>query len=198
LIVSPSRLHAFRIALEEAASSTAADLQESGCFPWDLRVPRAALCCLSDFPERAVFCGEEMMASVIVSHRGRLLGTSVLSLEPRHALTLIRSLGVEGDPLDNFRRAGAGVLRGMLGWFGAVGGPLTELGDPILEERSLVATVLGTHAPPSTMVVSLEIGFVSAGQAFPAYLYLLLDAKVLQSALECLEESIGDSGAALC
>jgi hypothetical protein len=48
------------------------------------------------------------------------------------------------------------------------------------------------------MVVSLEIGFVSASQAFPAYLYLLLDTKVLQSALECLEESVGHSGAALC
>ena len=198
MIVSPSRLQAFRSAFEEAASSTAANLQESGPFPWDLRVPRAALCCLSDFPEQAVFCGQEMMASVIVSHRGRLLGTSVLSLEPRHALTLIRSLGVEGDPLDGFRRAGAGVLQGMLGWFGAAGGPLAELGDPTLEERSLVATVLGTHAPAGTMVVSLEIGFVSAEQAFPAYLYLLLDAKVLQSGLECLEESVGHSGAALC
>jgi len=189
LIVSPSRLQAFRTALEEAASSTAASLQKSGSFPWDLRVPRAALCCLSDFPEQAVFCGGEMMASVIVSHRGRLLGTSVLSLEPRHALELIRSLGVEGDALDNFRRAGAGVLQGMLGWFGAAEGPLAELGDPILEERSLVATVLGTHAPPGTMVVSLEVGFVSASQAFPAYLYLLLDAKVLQSALDCLEKT---------
>ena len=69
-----------------------------------------------------------------------------------------------------------------------------ELGDPILEERSLVATVLGTHAPPSTMVVSLEIGFLSARQAFPAYLYLLLDAKVLHAALESLEKG-GPSGA---
>ena len=68
-----------------------------------------------------------------------------------------------------------------------------EFGDPILEERSLVATVLGTHAPPDTMVVSLEIGFASAGQAFPAYLYLLLDAKVLQSALEALEKGSGPS-----
>ena len=96
MIISPSRLQAFRTALEEAASSTAANLQESGSFPWDLRVPRAALCCLSDFPEQAVFCGEEMMASVLVSHRGRLLGTSVISLEPRHAL--------DADPFARSRR----------------------------------------------------------------------------------------------
>ena len=197
MILSSSRLQAFRTALEDAASSTAANLQESGSFPWDLRVPRAALCHLSDFPEHAVFCGEEMMASVLVSHRGKLLGTSVLSLEPHHALDWIRSLGAEGDPLDGFRRAGARVLEGMLGWFGAAGGPLGELGDATLEERSLVASVLGTHPPPSTMVVSLELGFVSARQAFPAYLYLLLDAKVLQSALESLEESVAPSGAAL-
>jgi hypothetical protein len=38
---------------------------------------------LGEFPERAVFCSDEMMASVLVSYRGRLLGTSVLSLEPR-------------------------------------------------------------------------------------------------------------------
>lgn len=197
MIISPPRFQAFRTALEGAAFSTAASLRGSGSFPWDLVVPRAALCCLSDFPEKAVFCGEEMMASVLVSHRGKLLGTSVISLEPRHALTLIRSLGAEGDPLDTFRREGAGVLRGILGWLGGAGQIPAELGDPILEERSLVATVLGTHAPPDTMVVSLELGFVSADQAFPAYLYLLLDAKVLQSALECLEESVAPSGAAL-
>ena len=194
MIVSSSRLQAFRTALEGAAFSTAATLQESGSFPWDLSVPRAALCCLTDFPEQAVFCDEEMMASVLISHRGKLLGTLVISLEPRHALTLIRSLGVEGDPLDIFRRAGAGVLRGILGWFGAASESPAEWGDPILEERSLVATVLGTHAPPNTMVVSLEIGFLSARQAFPAYLYLLLDAKVLQSALESLEKGGGPSG----
>jgi hypothetical protein len=198
LILSPSRLQAFRSALEEAACATAADLQASGSFPWELRVPRAALCGLSEFPEQAVFCGEEMMASVLVSHHGRLLGTSVLSLEPQHALELIRSRGDEEDPLDSFRRAGASVLEGMLGWFGAGDGPLGELGDPILEERSLVATVLGTHPPPSTMIVSLELGFVSAGQAFPAYLYLLIDAKVLQSALESLEEGATHPGTALC
>jgi hypothetical protein len=193
--ISPSRLQIFRTALEEAASSTAANLQASDSFPWDLSVPRVALCCLKDFPEQAVFCGQEMMASVLVGHRGRLLGTSVISLEPRHALELIRSLEVEGDPLDIFRRAGAGVLQGMLAWFRAADGLPAELGDPILEERSLVATVLGTHAPPNTMVVSLEIGFASTGQSFAAYLYLLLDAKVLQSALERLEKGSGGSGA---
>ena len=83
----------------------------------------------------------------------------------------------------------------MLGWFGAASESPAEWGDPILEERSLVATVLGTHAPPNTMVVSFEIGFLSASQAFPAYLYLLLDAKVLQSALESLEKGGGPSGA---
>jgi len=187
LIVSPSWLQTFRTALEEAACSTAAQLRESGSFPWDLSVPRAALCCLNDFPEQAIFCGEEMMASVVVGLRGKLLGTSLFTLEPRHALTLIRSLGVEGRPLESFRSVGAGIIRGMLASLDAAGGLPDELGDPILEESSLVATVLGTHAPPGTMVVSVEIGFVSASRAFPAFLYLLLDAKVLQSALEGLE-----------
>jgi hypothetical protein len=195
LTVSPSRLQAFRTALEGAASSTAANLQASGLFPWVLSVPRVALCCLKDFPEQAVFCGQEMMASVLVSHRGKLLGTSVISLEPRHALELIRSLGVEGDPLETYRKAGAGILQGMLGWFRAADGLPAELGDPILEERSLVATILGTHAPPDTMVVSLEMRFASNGQSFPAYLYLLLDAKVLRTALERLEKGSGGSGA---
>jgi hypothetical protein len=193
LIIPPSRLQTFRAVLDEAASSTAATLGRSGSFPWDLSVSRVALCCLSDFPERAVFCGGEMMASVLVRLRGPIVGTSVISLEPPHALTLIRSLGVEGDPLETFRTAAAGVLRGMLGWIGAAGGAPAEWGDPILEERPLVATVLGTHAPPNTMVVSLGLGFASSGQAFPAHLYLLLDAKILQTVLERLERVAGRS-----
>jgi len=112
----------------------------------------------------------------------------VISLEPQHALQVIRSLGVEGNPLDIFRAAGASVLQGVLEWLSAASGSPIQFGDPTLEERSLVATVLGTHAPPDTMVVSFEIGFASAERAFPAYLYLLLDAKVLQSALGCLGE----------
>ena len=197
MIVSPSRLQAFRTALEGAAFSTTASLRESGTFPWDLSVSRAALCGLSDFPERAIFCGEEMMASVLVSHRGKLPGTSVISLEPGHALTLIRSLGVEGDPLDIYRSAGAGVLRGILGWFGGTGGTPAELGDPILEERSLVATILGTHAPSNTMVGSLEIEFASTDQTFPACLYLLVDAKLLGSALDALENGVGGAGSSV-
>lgn len=184
--ISDSRLHAFRAAIQGAASATAHHLHQPGPFPWDLRVFRAALCRLSEFPEEAVFCDEEMMASVLVSHHGWLLGTSVISLEPRHALELIRSVEIEGDPLDVFQSTGGKLLQGILGRLGAEGGPTVDFGDPILEEDSLVATVLGTHAPRDTMVVSLEIGFVSARQAFPAYLYLLLDAKVLESTLGCL------------
>jgi len=191
LIVSSARLRTFRDAIQEAASATAVNLSQSGSFPWDLRVSRAVLCHLSDFPEQAVFCDEEMMASVLLSHHGELLGTSVISLQPRYALELINSLGVEGNPLDRFRKAGASVLRGILGWFGASGGPSIEFGDPAVEERSLVATVLGTHAPPDTVVISVEAGFVSAEKAFPAYLYLLVDGKVFQSALGCLGEGEG-------
>jgi hypothetical protein len=191
LIISPARLQAFRNAVEEAARSTAANLRQSGSFPWDLHVPRAALCGLGEFPEQAIFCDEEVMASVLVSHRGELLGTSVISLEPRHAVELIGSLGVEGNPLDVFRSAGASVLEGLLGWFGAADGSPIEFGDPTLEERSLVATVLGTHASPDSMVISLELGFVSVERILPAYLYLLLDAKVFQSALGCLASGAG-------
>ena len=176
-----------RASIEEAALSTSTYLSESGPFPWNLRVPRAALCSLGEFPEQAIFCDEEMMASVLVSHHGWLLGTSEFSLEPRHALELIRSVEVEGDPLDVFQSTGGELRLGILGRLGAEGGPSVDFGDPILEEDSLVATVLGTHPPPETMVVSLEIGFVSARQAFPAYLYLLLDAKVLESTLGCLD-----------
>jgi hypothetical protein len=183
LNISPSRLQAFRATIDEAASSTATNLNRSGSFPWDLRVSRVALCRLSDFPEQAIFCGEEMMASVLISHHGKLLGTSVISFEPRHAFELIRSLGAAPDPLDIFRGAGARVLQEMLGWLGAAGGSPVEFGDPTLEERSLVTTVLGTHAPPDTMVVSLEIGFASAERVLPAYLYLLLDSKVFRSTL---------------
>ena len=188
MIISPSRLQALRAAIEEAASSIAEDLRRAGSFPFDLSVPRAALCSLGEFPERAVFCGDEMMASVLVSYGGRLLGTSVLSLEPRHALELIRSLEAQGNPLDDFRRAGASLLRGMLGCFASAGGSPVAFGDPILEERSLVATVLGTHAPPSTMVVSLEVSFASASRTIPAYAYLLLDAKTLRAGLGLLGE----------
>jgi hypothetical protein len=183
LIISPSWLRAFCDAIEESASSTAATLSQSSSFPWDLSVSRAALCALADFPSQAVFCDEETMASVLVSHQGRLVGTSLISLEPRHASELIRSLGENGDPLDIFQSIVASLLRGMLGSLGAASGSEVTFGNPSVEETSLVATVLGTHAPPGTVVVSVEIGFESARSAFPAYLYLLLDAKTIESAL---------------
>lgn len=186
MTISPSWLQAFRTGIAEAASSTAADLNRSGSFPWELSVSRAALCGLADFPAQAVFRDEETMASVLISHHGKLVGTSLISLEPRHAFEWIGSLGVEGSPLDIFRTMGGALLRGMLGSLGGADGSPVEFGDPTLEETSLVATVLGTHAPPGTMVVSAEVGFASAERAFPAYLYLLLDAKALHSALGVL------------
>jgi hypothetical protein len=187
LKASSARLRALRDALREAASSTAEELSRSGSFPWDLRVSRVALCQLGEFPEQAIFCDEEMMASVLLSHRGKLPGTSAISLEPRHALELAGSRGSEGKPLDVFRETGARVLRGILGWFGGAREARVELGDPSVEERSLVATILGTHAPPDTMVISAEASFVSGERAFPAYLYLLVDGKVFHSRFGCLD-----------
>jgi hypothetical protein len=189
LISSPSRLQDLHAAIQGAASSTALDLRTARAFPWDLSVPRVSLCPLSEFPQQAVFCGEEMMASVLVSYRGRFLGSSVISLEPPHALGLIQSLEAleaEGEPLEIFRTTGASVLQGILGGLDAGGGRDLEFGNPIFEEGSLVATLLGTHAPRDTMVVSLELDFSTPRQAFPAYLYLLLDVKALESSLGSL------------
>jgi hypothetical protein len=188
LIVTDSNLQAFRAAIEEAASSAAATLECPGSSAWDLRVPRAALCCLSDFPEQAVFCSEETVASVLVSHHGDICGTSVIAFEPRHALALIRSLARQGHPTDLFRKTGASLLQGLLGGFAAARARRIEFGRPTLEESSMVATILGTHAPHDTMLVSLELGFVSPEQAFPSYLYWLLDAKALESTLGLVDE----------
>ncbi len=183
MTISPVHTPGFRASIEEAALSTSTYLSESGQFPWKLRVPRAALCRLGEFPEQAIFCDEEMMASVLVSHYGSLQGTSVISLEPRDALELIRSTGFKTDPLGSFRRAGASVVQGMLQRLGSAGGFSIEFGAPGLEEGSLIETVLGTHAPRDTVVVSLELDFQSEERAFPAYLYLLLAPKVFETTL---------------
>jgi hypothetical protein len=188
LIVSDFQLQMFRAAVEEAAVATASDLGRAGVFPWELRVTRAALCCLSDFPERAVFCPEELMASIVLSHHGRLPGTAVLSFEPPHAFQLIRSLSLEGDPLETFRTTIANLVQGLLTGFLTAGEGPVAFGEPCLEENSLVATVLSTHAPPDTLVVSLELGFVSPDHALPSYLYWLLDAKLLENTLGMLCE----------
>jgi len=188
LIVADFQLQMFRDAVEQAAVETATALSRTGSFPFELRVARAALCCLSDFPERAIFCPEELMASIVLSHHGRLPGTAVLSFEPPHAFQLIRALDLAGDPLGGFRTTLANLVRGLLAGFLRAGEATVAFGEPCLEENSLVATILGTHAPPDTLVMSLELGFVSPDLSLPSYFYWLLDAKLLETTLGMLCE----------
>jgi len=142
---------------------------------------RAAICRLADFPDGAVFPDPELRASVRVPIGGAHSATAIVSLDPEGGFEWIRWLAgeqsVQGEgALRRFCSSAGTLARHALE---GLGGGALEVGDPGLHEAPLVQTLLGTHAPPDTAVLSVEVAMASERGCLPLCFYVLMDAKIL-------------------
>lgn len=143
-------------------------------------MPEAALCLLADFPIGALVAHDDLVAGVVTRFEGPFGGTAVLALDPEDAFAWVRATEGPGDPIERYLEA-AGRLVGAAveGWGASVGATLA-CGTPRLHEDSVVGILLGTHAPSDTGILSVRLSLETPGGACNAYLYLLLDPKVLE------------------
>lgn len=170
---------AVRLALDAGAAHAAEAVRicahsevqiEVGAF---VRAPFAA------FPDGAPLSASEEMASTVAGFRGALSGVAVLSLEPDHALRLIGP--VRGpDALDAVRDVGGAIARAFAEAMLKEVAPFLEWDRVSLREGNTVGAVLETRAPADTAVLSVELAIEVGGERFPAFVYLLLDSKLLE------------------
>jgi len=155
-------------------------MREGAC-PQQARAVRVAICSLGDFPDGAVFPDPELRASVLAPIGGAHSATAVVSLDPEGALEWIRWLAggqaVQGEEALRRFCSGAGTLAHHA--LQGLGGGAVEVEAPSLHEAPLVQTLLGTHAPPDTAVLSAELALASEGGSLPLCFYVLMDAKIL-------------------
>ncbi len=166
-------------ALEEAAAR-ALPLWAAG--PASARVPRVHRGPLSRFPapDEAARAAETT-ASVIAPCRGVPPATVLLGLDPEDALRVVRRRSaVAREPaLEDFRRASAALLAALAA---AVGRPDVDTARARLSEDSLVATVLATHPPPGTGLLSVSLRLDLGGDPIAATLLLFGPPKGLPPA----------------
>jgi hypothetical protein len=142
-----------------------------------------AVCPLSRFPEDGVSSDADPLAGVVVPVRGPRPASAVVALEPGSALALVRG-DARGDwaPGDG-RRAIAEYVEAAGAVAAAIAAALLPGGDPgpaVLAEDSLPALLVGTHAPRSTLVVSMALLILRPdGAILSAFACLLVDAKEL-------------------
>ncbi len=148
-----------------------------------------------------------MIAGVVQRFEGPLSGTALFALDPGDALLWLQSGERDSqpgaDPLTRFVDQGSRVLGAVIDALAAAAQAEVQLGRPALEERPLLAALLGTHAPSDTVVLSLygEIEFFlqEMGRELraPFSLQLLLEPKILGGILAGLvSHDDGDSDAA--
>ena len=144
------------------------------------RVTRIAIVTLGDYPEGAVLPDSDMMATLAVPAGP---GTAFVSFPPEQALSLIKvwsdvaSSGAEA--LGCYRHGTRALAEAALGALGFEAGDLDAL-----EEDALVATLLATHAPLDTSVLTAEIRIaLDEGECIGVFV-LLADAKALASLVE--------------
>ena len=168
-------------ALDRGFAAGAAELTRAGALPQQARVARVAVCRLGDFPDGAVFPDDDLRASVVWSVGGTHSATALISLEPEEALAWIRWLAGEEEAqgpeaLQRFRLGAETLARHAMS---SLGGGALEVKEGALHEAPLVQTLLGTHAPPDTAVLSTELAVASESGSLSLCFYLLMDAKVL-------------------
>ena len=149
-------------------------------------VPELRLCTLVEFPEQALIPGEDMTACVTTQLFGTGPGaTAILSFEPEAALELLAASGPsEGaDPLVRFCELGAAMIHALSQ---VMLGEAATPSPPALIEDTVAGTLLRTHAPADTALLSARIVVADEETAWGGVLYLLLDPKSLAKLTEDL------------
>lgn len=166
-----------------------------------LRLESLSTCVLYDFdPDRDPRGPSgELVAGVLQRFEGGLCGTALLALDPGDALLWLQAGEGQGPPLDRFVEQGRRVLEGVIGALADAARVGVTPGAPVLEERPLMAVLLGTHAPSDTLVLGLsgELWFpVPGGPEIraPFRLLLLLEPKRLAGILSGLAGDEEDAG----
>lgn len=141
-------------------------------------VSRVASGPLAAYPEGAVHPDPDMMASLVAPLAGAVSGTTIVSFPPEQALALIDAwseVAVSGaDALARYRRGTRALAEAAAGALGLRVGE-----SDALEEDALVSTLLATHAPADTAVLSAAIDVDLGGMPCQGVFLLLVDAKAL-------------------
>lgn len=151
-------------------------------------------------------CGRgDRVAGVATRYAGRARAIALFAMEPEEALVLLRRHfaeaggGAGAGPLGAYealgRESGTAVVAALLG-DGSGAGPdaggggraatLRQEGDATLEEDSVIASLLATHAPSDTALamLRLELHGARAGEApLRAHVYVLVEGKPFVQAL---------------
>jgi len=103
-----------------------------------------------------------------------------MSLEPEDALFWLRLIGSD-DPLEDFVSLGRGLLEHAVSATAEAFGASAKPGPPRLVEDSVVAIVLGTHAPSDTLILGARIDLTAGGRSLPVRIHLLFEPKVFET-----------------
>lgn len=148
---------------------------------------------LGEFPCGAPLPDGDTHAVVALPIEGRLSGTALLALEPHDALRWIRSAAPGEDPLAAFVEIGARVLAEWTTALARAFGVHACPGRAGLREDSVVGVALATHAPPCTALLCARLSLaqgdddVGEGHSLPAFLYLMVESKLIAALLPALE-----------
>lgn len=126
-------------------------------------------------------CGDgDVVAGVVTRFVGRTSGTAIAALEPSEALTLVRHLAPDAEPLEAFVALGRALGAELAAAVATVSGDGPDVGAGELDERPLASIVLGTHAPSDTAVLCARFAVVADedSEAVSVFAYLLVDPKL--------------------
>jgi hypothetical protein len=136
----------------------------------------------------------DVIAAVVQRFHGPPSGTALFALEPGDALLWLQRGDSDQDPLACFVDWGSRVIAGVVESLATAWESEVELGEPRLEERSLMAALLGMHAPGDTVVLSLhgELTFpmqeLGRDLSAPFSIHVLLEPKLVDGILSRLAE----------
>jgi hypothetical protein len=95
----------------------------------------------------------------------------------------LRSSFQDCEPLAAFVGLGSEALGAVASVLGEGLGEVEADGEPSLEEDSVLATLLRTHAPSDTTVVALGLNLRASEAFVPAHVYLLVEPKLFSGLL---------------
>jgi hypothetical protein len=188
------QLDALRARVNDNLARVAEALRADGVPEPRLELRRVAAGSLGQFAECGICDEDDLIAGAMMRFGGRLSGSALFVLEPEDALDWVGGRTSEGDPIHRFLDLSGQLMMRLVE---AIAEDLRcpiEFSAASLEENSVLVALLGTHAPPDTVLLSLRLQLTTRGLDAPADLHVLMERKPL----ECLlaESTAGLSPAA--
>jgi hypothetical protein len=182
-MLNTEQLESIRSWAQSGAELAEQSLREHYTGDFGLEIRDLQCAPLSELPERLGNFDGECVAGAMQRFSGKLTGTALFAMGPEDALTWVRAGETDQSPVESYLGLASEIQTRLVKAIGEGLGASVEVESVSLQEDPVPVILFNTHAPSDTTIVCVRALVAAGDHVLPLNLYLMLEPKVITSAL---------------